>query len=184
MNAILRSIPGLALLLLLTPCLAQAFCFEEAGSAFNLSPRLLENIARLESGMNPSATHRNPDGSVDIGLMQINSYWINAARLDRERLVSDACYNTRTGARILRDCIDRLGYTWEAVGCYNATSSDKRRNYAWKVYRRLVAEGKNRYAKPAAPPSTSAAEAAHEGRDNVSLTFSIEEQDGMIRHLP
>ena len=42
-----------------------------------------------------------------------------------------------TGARILRECLDRLGNNWEAIGCYNATNRTKRAGYSWKVYREL-----------------------------------------------
>ncbi len=49
-----------------------------------------------------------------------------------------------TGASILRQCIDRYRYTWEAVGCYNAMSADKKVNYAWKVFNQLKG-GQPRY---------------------------------------
>jgi hypothetical protein len=32
----------------------------------------------------------------------------------------------------------RYGYTWEAVGCYNASSKNKRNGYAYKVWRAIV----------------------------------------------
>jgi soluble lytic murein transglycosylase-like protein len=52
-----------------------AFCFEEAGFIYNVSPRLLWAIARVESGFRADAFNRNADGSYDYGLMQINSSW-------------------------------------------------------------------------------------------------------------
>jgi soluble lytic murein transglycosylase-like protein len=106
--------------------------------------------------------------------MQINTYWLTTARLDRERLLTDACYNTKAGARILRDCIDRHGYTWEAVGCYNATSSDKRRNYAWKVYRQLESAGKKQQQLP--PTAAQGGKAGTNRELNSSLTVSFEER--------
>lgn len=158
----------------LIPGLAFAFCFEEAGSRYTLSPELLESIATIESGMNPAARNQNRNGSTDFGLMQINSYWIKAANLDRDRLLNDACYNTQAGARVLRGCIDRYGYTWEAVGCYNATSTDKRKNYAWKVYRQIGAEGKEkRRIVPSPKPKGSKVLVAD--RNIGSLTFIIED---------
>lgn len=169
---------------LLLPSAALAFCFEDAGNTYRLNPRLLKNIASLESGMNPAAVHRNRDGSLDFGLMQVNSFWINATHLDKERLVRDPCYNTLAGARILRDCIDRLGYTWEAIGCYNATSGDKRRSYAWKVFRHLSAEEKPNHTSVIVAPKAPYEEMTDGKWNNVSLTFTIDNQDSTTHRLP
>ena len=127
-------------LICLLPCIVNAFCFEEAGQKYGISPVLLECIAKTESNLDPKATNINKNGSIDIGLMQVNSYWIKPLGFDRDRLLNDCCYNTMAGAQILRQCIDRHGYTWEAVGCYNATSLDKKKNYSWKIFRQLKAE--------------------------------------------
>ena len=97
---------------------AQAFCFLEAGLRYEVSPRLLEAIARVESNMDPGAVNRNRNGSYDYGLMQINSRW-KAALGERWEYLSDACYNVMVGAWILRGCIDRYGYSWDAVACYH-----------------------------------------------------------------
>lgn len=156
--------------------MASAFCFEDAGSSYSLSPRLLESIAAIESGMNPAARNQNRNGSTDFGLMQVNSYWIKAAGLDRERLVMDACYNTQAGARVLRGCIDRYGYTWEAVGCYNATSVDKRKNYAWKVYRQLVTAEKRKQRTTRTLPAAEARLPYGEQKTG-SMTVSFEDPD-------
>lgn len=121
-----------------------SFCFEEAAKESGINPGLLRSIAKVESGMRPNATNRNKNGSTDLGLMQINSSWIGPMKLDRERLMNDPCYNVRTGAVILRQCIDKHGYTWEAVGCYNAFSKGKRVVYSWKIYRQLKKEGEDR----------------------------------------
>ncbi|HEY5974690.1 MAG TPA: lytic transglycosylase domain-containing protein [Geobacteraceae bacterium] len=134
---------GLLLLLLLAPLVCQAaeFCFEDAGQEFRISPLLLESIARTESSLNPRAMNRNSNGSVDYGLMQINSFWVKAYGLSSEDLLNDPCYNTKIGAWVLKQCIDRYGYNWEAVGCYNATSKGKRARYAWKVFNNLAKSG-------------------------------------------
>jgi soluble lytic murein transglycosylase-like protein len=137
-------LPGLAggalvALLLLGAAEARAFCFEEAGREFRISPQLLESIARTESNLKPQAINRNLNGSVDYGLMQINSSWVRLFGISSDDLLSDACYNTRIGAWILRQCMDRYGYNWNAVGCYNAASKAKRARYAWKVFSDLRA---------------------------------------------
>ena len=40
-----------------------AFCFEEAGSIYNVSPLLLWAITKVESSFRPDALNRNEDGS-------------------------------------------------------------------------------------------------------------------------
>jgi len=110
---------------------------DEAGRANNISYDLLESIARVESGLNSKALHVNRNGTTDLGLMQINSAWIDPMHLNREELIADPCYNVMAGARILRQCIDKHGYTWEAVGCYNAKSKGKRVGYSWRIFREL-----------------------------------------------
>ena len=44
---------------------------------YRVNGALLHAIARTESGLNPHAIGRNPNGSRDIGLMQINSAWFS-----------------------------------------------------------------------------------------------------------
>jgi hypothetical protein len=126
----------LSFLLVPFPAL-QAFCFDEAGREYGVNPLLLESIARVESNLNPRALNRNRNGSVDVGLMQVNSLWIKDFRLSLDAMIDDPCLNTMIGARILRQCIDRHGYTWEAVGCYNALGREKRIDYSWKVFNAL-----------------------------------------------
>ena len=116
---------------------ALAFCFEEAGNQYGISPLLLQTIAQVESGMNPRAIGFNPNGSTDLGLMQINSSWIETLQLRRDYLLGDPCYNVKMGARILKSCIDSHGYTWQAIGHYNAVAKEKQLPYCWKIYRAL-----------------------------------------------
>ena len=119
-----------------------AFCFEDAGRKSEISPMLLQTIAKHESCLNPNAINKNKNGSTDLGLMQINSYWIGPLNLDKDRLLGDPCYNVYVGAAILRHCINIHGYEWEAVGCYNASSKDKRINYSWKIFRQFKKDKK------------------------------------------
>ncbi|HEX9079630.1 MAG TPA: lytic transglycosylase domain-containing protein [Desulfuromonadaceae bacterium] len=152
--------------LVLLPAPAFPFCFEDAGRAYGISPQLLRGIARVESNMNPAAINRNGNGSTDLGLMQVNSFWLKALGATPDELLRDACYNVMAGAWILKGCIDRHGETWNAVGCYNASSHDKRVNYSWRVYRELRRDaraaarnsGRDSGAPSPAPPPHAGAE--------------------------
>lgn len=117
--------------------IASAFCFDEAARTYGINPDLLRGIARIESKNNPSALNRNQNGSTDLGIMQINSSWIKPLGLDQEELLRNPCYNVMTGARILKKCMDKHGYTWEAIGCYNAVNHTARVGYSWKIFSEL-----------------------------------------------
>ena len=134
----------LAALLLMVPWRneANAFCFQEAGEAYGVSPFLLEAIMFVESRGNARAINHNSDGSYDFGLMQINSYWAKPWGLEVWSMLGDPCVNVHAGAYVLADCIRRYGQTWDAVGCYNGRSTRKKIDYVRKVkdvYERLVA---------------------------------------------
>lgn len=127
----------LFLIVILLPTIASAFCFEEAGREYGVDPAVLWSIAKNESNFNPWAVNHNSNGSYDFGLMQINSSWYNRLGKTLWQSLSDPCTNLKVGAWILSDCIQRYGNTWQAVGCYNASTEYKRKKYAWKIYREL-----------------------------------------------
>ena len=116
-----------------------AFCFEEAGETYGVSPQLLWAIAKTESHFNPAAVNYNGNGSFDYGFMQVNSSWYRELGYDRWMRLGDACYNVEVGAWILSQCVHRYGYTWAAVGCYNGVSSDAKARYSNRIYRTLKA---------------------------------------------
>ena len=112
---------------------ADAFCFQEAGEAYGVSPSLLEAIMVVESQGDPGAINYNTDGSYDFGLMQINSSWAKPWGLEIWITLGDPCANVYAGAYVLADCIKQYGQTWDAVGCYNARTKQKKIDYVRKV---------------------------------------------------
>ncbi len=116
-------------------CSCLASCFEQAGARYGIAPTLLQAISVVESGSNPVARNINRDGSEDIGHMQINSRWLGALSaygIGRAQLL-DPCINTYVGAWILAKNFSQIGYSWEAIGAYNARSPEKRAAYARRV---------------------------------------------------
>ena len=135
---------------LLAPQASFAWCFERAAASTGLNPGLLRAIAAAESDLNPRAvnrSHRARTGTVDVGLMQINTSWLPALRRHgiAEAQLLEPCTNVQVGAWILADLVARLGDRWEAVGAYNASCvrlgpadcQATRQRYAWRVHRRL-----------------------------------------------
>ncbi|WP_408580787.1 lytic transglycosylase domain-containing protein [Burkholderia cepacia] len=123
---------------------ARADCFAEAAQEYAVPEWLLRATAQVESRMKPDAQNGNSNGSVDYGLMQINSSWLPTLAkygISRDSLF-DACTNVRVGAWVHRQNIDRLGWSWDAIGAYNvgcgsldaAECARRRRIYADKIY--------------------------------------------------
>jgi len=114
-------------------------CREEAAKRYQVNSTLLYAIARTESGLNPRAIGQNSNGSRDIGLMQINSAWLPALSSYgiTERDLYEPCTSIHVGAWILAGNIQRLGYTWDAVGAYNTPNPALARTYIDKVRRHL-----------------------------------------------
>ncbi|GAB2855729.1 type III secretion system lytic transglycosylase IpgF [Pseudoduganella ginsengisoli] len=160
------SIQSFLPLLAVVPGVSSA-CWEQAAAKHNVPVVWLQAIADVESGMNPAAInedHRHRTGTVDIGLMQINS----SARMLRnlgvtEKTLLDPCTNIDAGARILAEKVTRYGPTWEAIGAYNASCVTLtmeqclrvRIRYAWRFYRALLR--RMGPAKPEQSPSLVAA---------------------------
>jgi len=144
-----------ALLFLTTPMPASAFCFEEAGQTYNISPELLWAIAKVESDFRPDAINKNTNGSYDYGVMQINSWWYSKLGKERWESLGDACVNVQTGAWILAQCIAQHGYNWEAVGYYNARTPEKRKAYVKKI-QAAVKQAQKAPKRKESPPSTYA----------------------------
>ena len=136
------------------PSFALSPCFGAAAQHYGIAPELLLAIARTESGLDPLAVHLNPDGSWDVGLMQINSRWLPALRemgIAAESLY-EPCTSIWVGAWVLAGNIHRLGYTWQAVGAYNAGMA---RSPAARARRDAYAQRLARQLGPPAAPARS-----------------------------
>lgn len=136
-------------------------CWEEAGQRFGIHPQLLHAIAKTESSLRPNAINRNGNGTYDIGIMQINSWWLPKLKEHNitETQLWDPCTNINVGAWILAQNIQRLGNSWKAVGAYNASKNVLREKYIAKVYKNLTSEvppGYGTHASTNHLPETSA----------------------------
>lgn len=112
-------------------------CFNEAGKMYQVPPMLLQSIAWVESRYDKNAKNHNTNGSVDMGVMQINSLWLDPLSeygVQRKHLYN-ACYNISVAAWILRKQINEVGYNWQAVAHYHSRTPEKGESYARKVAR-------------------------------------------------
>jgi soluble lytic murein transglycosylase-like protein len=116
-------------------------CILSAAQYRHQDPKLLKAIALQESGMNPSlVSGRNKNGTVDIGLFQINSSWLPKLKKQgiTERQLYDGCVSAYVAAWILAHEIDTHGLTWRAVGAYNSPTEANRKIYAQRIQERYI----------------------------------------------
>ncbi len=137
-------------------------CFVDAAVRYQVNPLLLRAIARQESSFRADAVNENTNGTRDIGVMQINTWWLDGplgkAGLTEEHLFQP-CLNIHVGAWILANEIQRHGLSWKAIGSYHSPTEWRQADYARRIHRHLVGElravGKNIAMAP--PPDTQPA---------------------------
>lgn len=115
-------------------------CWEQVAAKYSLTPQLLYAIAKYESGLRNDAINVNKNGSRDVCMMQVNSSHfgeLGRYGITESMLKKDWCVCLDVGAWILSGMFQRYGNTWTAIGAYNAASADRRRKYAWGIYREL-----------------------------------------------
>lgn len=98
-------------------------CWSAAAVRYDLPVDLLFAIGQVESNHKAHAIAVNTNGSADLGIMQINSSWLPELEpygIDRRVLLEQPCTNIQVGAWILAQEVARFGYSWQAIGAYNA----------------------------------------------------------------
>lgn len=159
---------------------------------------LIEAIARQESSLNPLAVNvagkdyypatrqeaeaiieaaRSAGKNYDVGLMQINRWWIERHGIPPASLL-DPDVNRQWGVWILEQEIARHGFNWRAVGKYHSPDEERGRQYAWRVH---AAAQKNKPVGTA--PITSVmirTSHAHQekSRDNLSDGGGVQRRTG------
>jgi lysozyme-related protein Hpa2 len=114
---------------------ARADCFEDAARYQHVNPFILRAIAWQESHGRADARHVNTDGSVDFGMMQINSVHLPALApygVSRPMLM-DACVSVYVAAWHLKSKMVKYGNTWQAVGAYHSESPHENLVYQRQV---------------------------------------------------
>lgn len=100
--------------------------FAKYESMYGVSRVLMKTIAITENAkFEHSIISQNSNNTVDVGLMQINSKWkewMPEANITIERL-KDPDFNIRVSFIIVRDLINRYGYSWETIGRYHSATN-------------------------------------------------------------
>ena len=158
-------------------------------------PKLVEAIARQESGLNPLAvnvagkshyptTREEAENIIkqaqavgknyDVGIMQINSWWVKRLNIDMFSLL-DPVINEHWGKLILKEEITRHGLNWQAVGKYHSPDLERGRRYAWLVYYHYASQrvsNAQREAPPHVKQETRSQSLSNTGRTRTDQGIS------------
>ena len=106
-------------------------CIPAAAQHHRIDPRLLRAVLKVESDLRPWAFGRNANGTVDMGMAQINS--IHLPELARHGIQTqhlfDPCVASYVAAWLLRKNIDRHGLTWRGVAAYHSLTPEHNQRY-------------------------------------------------------
>lgn len=119
----------LAEALALAATLSYPACIAPIEQHFRLPAGIVSAIIKVESGGNPAAVNRaNRNGTVDYGLMQVNSIHLPrlaAHGVDDQALLSQPCINVAVGADVLASGLAATGGALApALSMYNTGRPD------------------------------------------------------------
>lgn len=122
------------------PLTKETQCVVAAAQRHSVNPWVLKAILKVESNFKPGAVNRNPNGSLDIGMAQINS--IHLKELSRygidDKDLLDPCVSTYVAAWHLAKQHKQHGNTWFAVGAYHSATPCFNSRYVGLVWNTLV----------------------------------------------
>jgi hypothetical protein len=113
-------------------------CMVMVSAAAHLPPRVLPVIAHIEGGR-VGLVRPDANGTFDLGVMQVNTIWVNliAQRahlppsVAAAELISDPCFNIAAAALILRVYLRQThGALLPAIGDYHSHTLPLNRAYA------------------------------------------------------
>lgn len=115
-------------------------CVAPAADYHKVNPWVLKAILKVESNFNPRAANRNANGTVDVGMAQINS--MHFARLGKYGItpahLMDGCVSTYVAAWHLASKIREHGNTWFAIAAYHSTTPCQNERYRGLIWNTLV----------------------------------------------
>jgi soluble lytic murein transglycosylase-like protein len=115
-------------------------CVGAAAEYHRINPWILKAILKVESNFAPTAINRNPNGTVDVGMGQINSIHFKRLRqygITPDRLM-DGCVSTYVAAWHLAQQVGKYGNTWYGVAAYHSASPCQNGRYSSLVWNVLT----------------------------------------------
>ncbi|WP_158270183.1 lytic transglycosylase domain-containing protein [Limnohabitans sp. T6-20] len=118
-------------------------CIVPAAQKHGLNPQILRAILQVESSMRPDVVQRNANGSVDVGMAQINSIHfpeLSQWGITPQKLL-DPCVATHVAAWHLKRGLVRHGNTWFGVAAYHSVTPEHNARYQGLVRQELMRVG-------------------------------------------
>jgi hypothetical protein len=129
-------------------------CIAPAADFHGVNVYVLRAILKVESGLNPNAIGYNRNGSVDLGLAQINS--MHLPTLAKQGIypehLKDACISSHVAAWHLKKSMSSHGNTWEAVARYHSATPYYNQRYQILLMNELIRSGVLQGDVRAVPP--------------------------------
>lgn len=111
-------------------------CINQAAEAFHVPAQLILSVMKQENGRNGDAIH-NKNGSIDYGIMQINSSWLPTLSkygYSKYDLQFDPCKNVTAGTWILAKSLAEGKSLWSGIGNYHSHTPKYNEVYRNKIY--------------------------------------------------
>ena len=110
-------------------------CINQAAEAYQVPAPLIMAIILTENGLDGTES-KNDNGTLDLGIMQINTTW--APRFEHSGytlndVTNDPCENVYVGTWILSRCINANPDLMSAIGDYHSHTPYYNLSYAQKV---------------------------------------------------
>jgi len=122
------------------PTAAAERCLVPAAQRHGVNPQILRAILWVESGMRADVVNHNRNGTMDVGMAQINS--IHFPELAQWGITPhnllDPCVATHVAAWHLKRSLLRHGNTWFGVAAYHSITPEHNLRYQQLVQRALV----------------------------------------------
>lgn len=117
-----------------------AECLWAAAQYHQVPALVLWGMAAVESGFRPDAVNRNRDGSIDLGVAQVNSvHWPELRRRGIPAAsLQDPCINLYVRAWLYRQKMNQHGNSWKAVGATHSETPAIGVAYATRVADRVL----------------------------------------------
>lgn len=112
--------------------------FKKYGEFYGVNPVILWGIAKTESNFDPNALNINKNGTLDIGLMQINSiHYLKLKKFNYTLFdLYDPEINVAFGSYVLSRCLKKHGLNLRGINCYNGRTRNN--PYSKKVLRNIL----------------------------------------------
>lgn len=136
------------------PDISVTRCIDPAADFHKVNPWILASILKVESSFNPKARNLNSNGTVDVGMGQMNT--IHFKELGKHGIgpddLQDACIATYVAAWHLAKQYKAYGNTWFAVGAYHSATPYYNQRYQALIYNAMVDFGQKPGPKLFVPP--------------------------------